>query len=273
MLSRNKTLRILCVLILITAAAIVGSTAYSYHRTENSLSVVFTDKSPRVEVGGEYKAMDYVAESFGKVTASAKYLDADTIGSKQLVYTVEQPVLGGLLTPEKQFTLTYTVIDTEPPLKIWSGDGTVIEKGSEFDISDVIGYGDNADPRPVLEVEGKVDTGTTGKYPLHVTVTDSSGNSTDWDLTVVVADSVPAYTDDSPRINFKDFASEYAGTGRSFGIDVSVWQGDINFKKVKAAGCDFVFIRIGYSADGEVTEDSKFAQNIERARANQRDGY
>ena len=30
------------------------------------------------------------------------------------------------------------------------------------------------------------------------------------------------------------------------GIDVSVWQGDIDFYKVKKSGIDFVIIRAGY---------------------------
>ena len=30
------------------------------------------------------------------------------------------------------------------------------------------------------------------------------------------------------------------------GIDVSVWQGNIDFGKVKASGIDFVIIRAGY---------------------------
>ena len=174
---------------------------------------------------------------------------------------------GGLLNPSAEFTLPYTVVDTEPPLKIWSGNGTVLQRGTEFDINKVIGYGDNADPEPKLTVDGEVDMGTNGKYPLHVTVTDASGNSTSWDLTVEVADSVPVYTDNSERTKFSDFAFAYAGDGRTFGIDVSTWQGDIDFDAVKAAGCDFAIIRIGYSKDGEITLDDKFDQNYERAKA------
>lgn len=48
------------------------------------------------------------------------------------------------------------------------------------------------------------------------------------------------------------------------GIDVSKYQGNINWAKVKAAGIEFVIIRAGY---GKSTVDSKFVRNIEGAIA------
>lgn len=47
------------------------------------------------------------------------------------------------------------------------------------------------------------------------------------------------------------------------GIDVSKWNGDIDWKKVKAAGVSFAMIRIGY----EYTLDPYFKKNIEEAKA------
>lgn len=263
----RRPLRILLLVILLLAAAIAGVVGFSYKTTSDSLDVDFTEDTVSVEVGGEYSAMDYVSSSTGEVTPSEEFLDADTIGAKELVYTDTQPMYGGLLNPTKEFTLSYTVVDSTDPIVLWSGDGVTLERGTEFDINNVIGYGDNADPKPECKVDGEVDMNTNGSYPLHVTVTDASGNSVDWDLTVKVADSIPVYTDDSPRTQFKDFASKYKGDGRSFGIDVSVWQGDIDWEKVRDAGCEFAFIRIGYSENGEVTEDSKFEQNLKGARA------
>ena len=264
---KKTTLRTLLLLIGVLIVAIAASSALLYKSAEDSLNVSFTSDNPRVEVGGDYAAMDYVKASEGDVTPSANTLDAETTGEKKIVYTASKSVLGGLFRPEKEFTLNYTVVDTVKPLQLWSGDGTVLERGTEFDINNVIGYGDNADPKPQLKVDGEVDMSKNGKYPLHVTVTDASGNSIDWKLTVTVADKVPVYQDDSPRTDFADFVSSYKGDGRSFGIDVSVWQGDIDFEKVKKAGCEFVIIRAGYSVDGAVEEDSKFRQNYDAAKA------
>ncbi len=52
-----------------------------------------------------------------------------------------------------------------------------------------------------------------------------------------------------------------------FGIDVSKWNKEIDWKKVKAAGVEFVIIRCGYrgSSTGALVEDPYFRKNIEGA--------
>lgn len=53
------------------------------------------------------------------------------------------------------------------------------------------------------------------------------------------------------------------------GIDVSSWQGAINWNEVKAAGIEFVFIRCGYRGltSGKVTQDGRFTDYIYGAKA------
>lgn len=158
------------------------------------------------------------------------------------------------------------VRDIEPPFVFRYGDGAMIQKGSDFNIQDVVAYGDNSDPRPELNIEGEVDTSRKGFYPLHAILKDRSGNVTEWDLTVEVTDYIPEYEADEEEYLFEDFIRDHAGEGREFGIDVSTWQGDIDFEAVKAAGCDFVIIRSSFSYDGSFTLDNKFRQNLERAK-------
>lgn len=53
------------------------------------------------------------------------------------------------------------------------------------------------------------------------------------------------------------------------GIDVSVYQKKVNWKKVKAAGVDFVIIRLGYRGydeDGDLALDSKFKEHLKGAK-------
>ena len=55
-----------------------------------------------------------------------------------------------------------------------------------------------------------------------------------------------------------------------YGIDVSKWQGEINWEKVKKAGIEFAFIRCGYTAkSGKFAsyEDIFFEKNIVNANA------
>lgn len=53
------------------------------------------------------------------------------------------------------------------------------------------------------------------------------------------------------------------------GVDVSVYQGKINWKKVRKQGISFAMIRVGYRAtdSGRIQEDSRFAENLKNAKA------
>lgn len=264
---KRGPLKGLIILILILIAAIAGTTAYVYKSTYDSLSVTFTEEAPVIEFGESCPSMQYVKDSYGDIEPGSDYLETGKIGSGEIVYKASESLFGGLLKPEKEFRMSYTVKDSIAPVKIWSWDGAVLERGTEFDINDVVAYGDNADPTPLISVDGKVNMEKNGRYPLHVKVTDSSGNTTEWDLTVEVADAVPAYEDTSERTLFADFVSANKGDKRSFGIDVSAWQDEIDFKAVKKAGCEFVIIRIGYTSDGAVNIDKTFYSNLSNARA------
>lgn len=68
----------------------------------------------------------------------------------------------------------------------------------------------------------------------------------------------------------KKAVEKYETNETSLGIDVSTWQGKIDWKKVKAAGINFVMIRCGYRGmdSGEITLDNRFLDNIKGATAN-----
>lgn len=58
---------------------------------------------------------------------------------------------------------------------------------------------------------------------------------------------------------------------KCIGIDVSVWQGEIDWAKVAAAGIDFAMIRCGYreyGSAGAVKADRRFERNIQGALQN-----
>lgn len=59
-----------------------------------------------------------------------------------------------------------------------------------------------------------------------------------------------------------------SGDGVECGIDVSSWQKDIDWKKVKASGVEFAIIRCGYrgSKTGALVEDPYFYKNLTEAK-------
>ena len=161
-------------------------------------------------------------------------------------------------------TLQYQVVDTTKPLLINGGWNTDHKLGTDFDLSHYVGYGDNYDRNPVLTYEGTIDINAVGAYPLVATVTDSSGNSVSWNVTINVVEEVTRPVDTKPRVNYSDFMARYARDDVRFGIDVSSWQGDVDYRAVRDAGCSFVIIRAG-SYYSQITPDDHFRQNLTNA--------
>lgn len=65
---------------------------------------------------------------------------------------------------------------------------------------------------------------------------------------------------------FSSLTSIYDFTKQSIGIDVSVWQGNINWEKVAKSGIDFVMIRTGYREnDTDLIMDNRFKENLSEA--------
>lgn len=75
--------------------------------------------------------------------------------------------------------------------------------------------------------------------------------------------------DDSKPSDIND-AKGFITQGKSLGIDVSKWQGNINWTSVKNSGVEFAIIRVGYrgSVTGQIVMDPYFYQNVEGALKN-----
>lgn len=213
----------------------------------------------RVEVYDVITIADFIIESEAEIVNCDDLLDTSHIGEFEILVSYFQ---GGTVFEKK---MSYIVEDTETPLILNSGWNPYHKIGTSFDLNNYVGFADNYDRNPILTYEGEVDPDTAGDYPVTATVTDSSGNQTSWDMYIYVVDELPNFPDTNERINFNDFISTYAGEGRQFGIDVSTWQGDIDFNAVKEAGCSFVMIRIGYYYD-DIVMDDRFCDNIQAAR-------
>jgi lysozyme len=82
--------------------------------------------------------------------------------------------------------------------------------------------------------------------------------------------NVPVSTFSSDQFSLDENGEPvFTGTGYTVmkGVDVSYYQGDIDWKAVRADGVEFAFIRCGYRgySEGAVNEDEKFAANIKGA--------
>lgn len=62
--------------------------------------------------------------------------------------------------------------------------------------------------------------------------------------------------------------NRFSGVSKAYGIDVSYYQGNIDWKKVKNSGVEFVIIRVGYrgyGSAGTLVEDPKFKTYLDGA--------
>ena len=80
--------------------------------------------------------------------------------------------------------------------------------------------------------------------------------------------NVPLNTYDQSKFKNDNGLVTYDDANASLGIDVSDYQGDIDWAAVKASGIDFAMIRAGYrgATRGKLNEDSKFADNYTGAK-------
>lgn len=77
-------------------------------------------------------------------------------------------------------------------------------------------------------------------------------------------ENVETEEEDGADVDVQDLSEE---RGRSNGIDVSKWQGKIDWQKVKNSGIEFAFIRIGYRGEnGVVYKDDNADYNIQQAQ-------
>lgn len=97
---------------------------------------------------------------------------------------------------------------------------------------------------------------------LHGGMAGQSAYENSVTATLLAASGATSYSQVSPR--------QVSGEVIRPGIDVSEWQGNIDWAAVAASGVEFAIIRAAWrgTGSGTLSEDSKFVQNIEGAKAN-----
>lgn len=226
-----------------------------------------------------------VASFTGCITAQTEYTDGMRDGDDTNTFeTTEETEPEATPTPTNTPTPTPSPtpaiphmdmpdVDTTAPFFLTLPESVSIENGSEFDINRHIGYIDDCDSNVDLQIDGEVDTSEDGSYALSLTITDDAGNSKTGSMTVNV------YTPSSSgggggggssehtTLAYSDFIDRYPAADIAHGIDVSRYQGDIDFEAVKAAGCDFVMLRAMIYNNGELGKDKKFEEYYADAKA------
>lgn len=263
-MNRKKQIIIIMFLIGMVMSSFLLVQIYQYIRLKTAKVEVILVDDLSVEVYDKKKISDFIQNMNGTLLDDKK-IDTTELGKKNITFHYKN---------EENIKIPYSfqieVVDTTEPM-IWLGSSYSVKKGEKVKLSKKILCGDNYDNTPKCSVEGKYDVNKEGSYPLVFKAKDQSGNQIEHPFTLHVYE--PQNNDEvkqSPTndyVQFSDVVKKYKTAHTKIGIDVSSWQGDIDFDKLKKAGVEFIIIRVGsYTGDEEkYFVDKKFVQNIKGA--------
>ena len=208
------------------------------------------------EYASNIKVNDLIKESNVEILNKDSILDTSSLGEHDINIKYGK---------DKNINVKYNVVDTTAPVLNLSNMTTYI--GKEVNFINNIMCGDNYDREPKCEIIGEYDINKADTYLLTVKATDSSNNTNEKKFKLTVKEKKDSSSSSAKYYYFDDLIKKYKNENTMVGIDVSSWQSDINWEKVKAAGCEFAMIRIGFGhKNGELVFDSKFKRNLVNAK-------
>jgi len=233
-----------------------GIRFYNKWRIENAVIDVKLNKNLDVEVYSEAVVSDFIKSINGKIIDDY-LINTKELGKKEITFKfINDDDI------EVKYSFNVNVVDSTKPW-IFSSSSFSINKGYTGNLEEELFCGDNYDNDPSCTLTGYYDYNTVGSYPLTFTGIDSSGNTSTTNFNLIVKNKSNS-TNSSSYINYSDVVLKHKNENTMIGLDVSRWQGDINFQAVKDAGVEFVFVRVGSQrgVGGEYYIDPKFHQNI-----------
>lgn len=209
----------------------------------------------------EISISDFIAKINGTLIDDS-IIDTTKVGIQPITLTYKT-TYGLILT--KNFNIE--VKDITPPTIIVNNT-YIIEEESITNLVDNIFCADDYDDNINCNIIGEYKLDELGEYPLTITATDNSNNNTTKSFTLKVIEkkkqtniSTKDYT------NFKTVYQKYKKDNTLIGLDLSKWQGEVDFAEIKKQGVSFVMLKVGGQTkiNGEYIIDPKFYDNIRSA--------
>lgn len=266
-----KRILIIClVVIVLLISTIIFAIIFNKGRKSNIVySDVLLDEKIKVEKEFiiEYGKIGYLKDYISIPDAEFKNIEIkyDELGEIRVEFSYTND-----LGKNYRYIIFSVVDTTKPYISVPSYKTVQINSDTEF-INDFF-CADNHDKDVERKLEGDYDLGTIGTYKAKYIATDTSGNSSEKDITINVVETTSKKPNSSKQepinyINYSDIYSEYKNDNTKIGIDISRWQGDVDFDLLKENNVEFIMIRLGGQdgIDGEYYIDSKYKRNIEEA--------
>ncbi len=260
-MKRKNIRKIILIILSVITMMIGGILLYNDYRIKHAKVIVILKKPLTAEVYSKKKASDYIIKINGKILKDEE-IDTTKIGKTKVRFTYIN---------EENITISYTfeieVKDTTKPL-VSKRTSLTLHEGYNGNIMDNFFCGDNYDANVKCNIVGEYDVNKVGSYPVIFEAVDSSENKESYNLNINIikkeTNNPETKNPNQQYTYFSDVLKNYKTKNNKIGIDVSKWEENIDFEKVKNAGVEFAYIRVGYQKgkNGEYMLDPKFKQNI-----------
>ncbi len=269
----NKKVIIFLVVILVIGI-VLAKTFIFYDKYKMPKGAELNISDEKIDVFNETNLYDLFKDYNITILTEDTKLDYNTIGEH--TYTIEYKYNGSI--QKYLYDVNYTVIDEIDPIFINAPSSKTFYVGeaNDEDLTKKVSYADNYDTKPVLKIDGEVNFAEVGTYKIKYVVTDQSGNEAIKDTNIVIKErptTKPNVKDEEEEkeddfISIEEQIKNYKTASTMIGIDVSKWQGDIDFEKVKDAGVEFVILRMGVMKDKDtpLAMDNTFENNYKKAK-------
>ena len=237
---------------------ITTSISYLFINTKSILLVPNLTCNFREEV----YLKDFIYKLDGTLQNNYK-IDTNTVGKKNLkaVYKDKHGFY-------KVKTFAIEIKDVTPPTILVNEEYTVT-KGYTKKIENEILCADDYDNDITCNLTGSYNLDEVGSYPLTLTATDNSNNITtkDFTLNVIEENSNEDKTEKESFVSYEDIYKKYKTDNTLIGVDISRWQKEVDFKKLKENNVEFVILKVGVQSkiNGKIKLDPNFKTNIENA--------
>ena len=262
---KKKLLIIIPILLVIIVGGILLYNYFVYdpYEVPKDVNIVLNDN--KYSVYEEHKSNELIKEINADIIFKETILENEKLGT--YTYTLDY-----MYKKRKyKYDINYEIVDTTKPIFISAPKELTMAYDDKLDVCNKIVYADDYDNVPTCRINGEYDKTKTGTYNnLEYIISDASGNENKKAFTLNIVEKIKKSTSYStPKyLYMDDILKKYKTDKTSIGIDVSKWQGNVDFKKVKDAGVEFVIMRIGSqrSPSEEISMDVRFKEYYKAAK-------
>jgi len=267
------------IVLLISILLLSGCSIYDEYKMPNGVELKVKNKTYKVY--SKHKIKELVKKNNVKITNLDEVINTKKIGTHSAIIEYKYKLW------KHKYKVTYKVVDEVAPTMITYKESFYTNINEDVNFCSNTIFIDNYDKSPKCSIEGNYSLSEEGNYDLNYIIKDNSDNKTTVSFNLTVGepeDSEEEITETNEQndeffeevqndveevgVKIKDVIKHHKKKNTMIGIDVSRWQGDIDYNKIKKAGVEFVIMRMAVSngKHDKIGLDSFYKKNILKAK-------